>query len=179
MTGSDRVGADDLSDLTSLCPPPEMPSLPSPCELPRLPQSHGALVDAYGTGCFDEFLWIFAAGADNANLDIEIATGAMRSILDSKAAPDLREALARHQSEPGDLIQWGTTDNGDPLLWIPDGDPADWPTVIIQAGQLEFIVSSRTSTGVVLDLLTRELQPPFFPEDFPSSRPVFSTNPYE
>jgi hypothetical protein len=182
MAGLNPADAGDLLGLTSLCPPPAEPCEPlcdpSRPEAPMTPGSHHDLVRAYGTGCFDEFLWIFAVGADNVNLDIKAATSATRSILEGKAAPDLREALGRHRAAPEDLVQWGATDNGDSLLWIPDGDPADWPTVVVQAGQLDFAISSRSSTGVVLDLMTGEFHPRFFPDDFPSGHPEFSPNPY-
>jgi hypothetical protein len=180
MTDANR--ADDLLKLTELCPPPADPG-PSHSErgvrTPRqIPESHYDLVRTYGTGCFDDFLWIFAMGADNANLDIESSTGVMQSILRAKGAPDLREVLARYGVKPQDMIQWGSTDNGDSLLWIPAGEPENWPTIVIQAGQLAFVSSPRSSTGVVLDILTGELNIGFFPDDFPSDHPEFSTNPY-
>lgn len=180
MTDVNRV--DDLLSLTALCPPPADPG-PSHRErgVPtsrQIPESHYDLVRAYGTGCFEDFLWIFAMGADNVNLDIESTTGVTQSILRAKAAPDLREALTRYGVTPQDLIQWGGTDNGDSLLWIPAGEPENWPTIVIQAGQLAFACSPRSSTGVVLDILTGELHIRFFPDDFPSDHPEFSTNPF-
>lgn len=173
-------GADDLLRLTSLCPPPvsPAPSKRSGQAVRAIPGNHHDLVRAYGTGCFDEFLWIFAMGADNAHLDIDTATSATQSALRDKDVSALREALSRRHATPEELIQWGVTDNGDSLLWIPTGDPEDWPTIVIQAGQLDFVISPRSSTGVLLDLLTGELHLRFFPDDFPSSAPEFSPNPY-
>ncbi|PIB09021.1 hypothetical protein B1C81_12260 [Streptomyces sp. HG99] len=182
MTDANHADADDLLRLTALCPPPmesgKSRSDPSEQTVRNIPGSHHNLVRTYGTGCFDEFLWIFATGADNVNLDIDAATSTTQSTLGLKDAPTLREALSRHHTTPEDLIQWGVTDNGDSLLWIPDGDPAGWPTAVIQAGQLDFAISPRSSTGVVLDLLTGALRLRFFPDDFPSSHPEFSPNPY-
>ncbi|GGN83686.1 hypothetical protein GCM10011579_072730 [Streptomyces albiflavescens] len=180
MVGMNHV--EDLPNLTELCPPPSnpVPSLSGRTERVSrtIPADHYDLTRVYGTGCFDEFLWIFAAGADNPNLDIDTSTDAMQSILRGKDVPTLREILTRHRTVPEELIQWGVTDNGDSLLWIPVGDPGAWSTVIIQAGQLDFVISPRSSTGVVLDLLTGALRVRFFPEDFPSGHPEFSTNPY-
>ena len=134
-----------------------------------IPESHLRLSDAYGAACFDEFLCIFADGHENEYLDIEAATARTRSVLRNKRIRELRDALREFGMAPESLIQWGATDNADVLLWIPAGDPEDWPTVVLQAGQLDFVVARRSSTGLLLDLLTGALRIPFFPEDFPSS----------
>ena len=144
----------------------------------KIPRNHDDLIAAYGTGGFDEFLWIFANGAENANLDIDKRARTMQSILRSKEVPVLREALSLHHASPEDLIQWGVTDNGDSLLWLPIGDAESWPTVFIQAGQFDFVISDKSSTGVVLGLLAGALRISFFPDDFPSDHPEFSSDPY-
>ncbi|MDQ1038315.1 hypothetical protein QFZ75_004731 [Streptomyces sp. V3I8] len=142
------------------------------------PDGHEELVKVYGTGCFDEFLWIFAEGAENENLDISSRTAAARVTFREKKLPALREALADLRSAPEELIQWGVTDNGDSLLWVPVGNPEDWPTIVLQAGQLDFSVCLKSSTGLILDLLSRALRLRIFPEDFPSPHPEFSPDPY-
>jgi hypothetical protein len=173
---------DSLQRLISLCRPPQDPASSKhsrPHQAARtIPPSHDDLTQVYGTGCFDEFLWIFADGADNGNLDIGACTDEMQSILRSKEASALRASVATYDVTLENLVQWGVTDNADTLMWIPAGDPANWPTIIIQAGQLDFTISDRSSTGVVLSLLTGELHIPFFPADFPSRHPEFSINPY-
>ncbi|NGO48280.1 Tim17/Tim22/Tim23/Pmp24 domain-containing protein [Streptomyces ureilyticus] len=173
--------ADELLNLTVLCLPPSNLG-PSRRERPertvrRIPGNHDDLIAAYGTGCFDEFLWIFANGAKNANLDISENTRTMQSILRGKEVPVLCEALSRHHASPEELIQWGITDNGDSMLWLPVGDAESWPTVVIQAGQLDFVISEKSSTGVVLGLLAGALRISFFPDDFPSDHPEFSSDP--
>jgi hypothetical protein len=173
---------DELLSLTSFCPP-EAEAPPRRDRGPRsagrapVPESHLRLSHAYGAGCFDEFLWVFAGSSENEYLDIEAATAQTRSVLRSKQIPEVRHTLREFEMVPERLIQWGVTDNADVLLWIPAGDPEDWPTVVLQAGQLDFVVARRSSTGLVLDLMTRALRIPFFPDDFPSSRPRFSAKP--
>ncbi|WP_282703316.1 hypothetical protein [Streptomyces sp. CC219B] len=168
-----------LSRLKDLCPPPSHPEVPPvPGTASIVPAGHRALTGAYGAGCFDEFLWIFAEGASNGHLDIAEQTERMRSHLRGRAVPGLGPVLDGYGAESGDLIQWGITDNADLLGWIPVGDPAHWPTVIIQAGRLGAVVTVDSSTDTVFRLLTRALKVPFFPDDFPSERPSFSPNPY-
>ncbi|MGW1216393.1 hypothetical protein ACWD5F_42860 [Streptomyces sp. NPDC002499] len=166
----DSNSPEDLRRLTVLCPPPRKAG--------ALPADHRELIDTYGTGCFDEFLWVFADGAANANLDVRNQTEKLRSIFQGKSLGPLRSVLEEHRAGPEDLIQWGVTDNADVLAWIAVGEPDTWPTVIVQAGQLGAVVSPEGSTTTLLRLLTGSLRVPFFPEDFPSGHPEFSVDPY-
>ncbi|TDC27142.1 hypothetical protein E1265_02365 [Streptomyces sp. 8K308] len=173
--------SNDLRELTALCPPPAAPVRPrrAGAAVERtVPDSHRALVDAYGVGCFDEFLWIYGVGAENPHLDIAAATEVTRTILRGKPIPRIRAALAAHGLDTDDLVQWGGTDNGDVLLWVPVGAPDAWPTLIVEAGQLDFALVAESSTRVILGLLTGSLRVRCFPEDFPSERPEFAINPY-
>jgi hypothetical protein len=167
-----------LSLLRSLCPPPAHPALGSVTGSITIPASHDALLRTYGTGCFDEFIWIFAEDAPDTQLDIAERTRELRTILRSKELVAVRHDLGEQGFHADDLVQWGVTDNADLLTWIARGNPEEWPTAIIQAGQLRAVVSPRSSTATLLDLLTRSTIVPFFPSDFPSHQPEFSTNPY-
>ncbi|WP_399888133.1 hypothetical protein ACGH7X_25025 [Streptomyces sp. BBFR51] len=144
-----------------------------------VPASHRALVETYGTGCFDEFLWIFAEDAPGGRLDIAERTRALRAILRGRELYAIHDVLGERGLSADELVQWGVTDNADLLVWITRGEPEEWPTAIIQAGQLRAVVSPRSSTATVLDLLTRATVVPFFPPDFPGDRPEFSPNPYD
>ncbi|MFD4261265.1 hypothetical protein ACFWR9_27470 [Streptomyces sp. NPDC058534] len=167
-----------LSRLSTLCPPPARPALGRATGHITIPASHKALIETYGTGCFDEFLWIFAEGAQSGQLDIPERTRDLRTVLQRKKLNAIHDDLGEQKFDADDLIQWGVTDNADLLTWIARGSPEEWPTAIIQAGQLRAVVSPRSSTATVLDLLTRATVVPFFPPDFPADRPEFSTNPY-
>ncbi|WP_435251050.1 hypothetical protein [Streptomyces tendae] len=167
-----------LPVLKSLCLPPAHPALGRSTGSITVPASHEALVGAYGTGCFDEFIWIFTENAPTARLDIAERTGELRTILRSKELIAVRHDLGDHELHASDLVQWGVTDNADVLAWITRGKPEEWPTAIIQAGQLRAVASPRSSTATILDLLTRSTIVPFFPPDFPGDQPEFATNPY-
>lgn len=143
-----------------------------------IPADYRRLLEVYGPGCFDEFLWVFAVGAENEHLDILAHTQEVRHILGRKDIPRLQDVLAEHGASVEDLVQWGVTDNADLLLWVANGPPDGWPTVIVQAGQLDVFVYAACSTDLVLDLLRGAVCPPFFPEGFPSDHPQFSVNPY-
>ncbi|MER7804821.1 hypothetical protein ABTX71_31280 [Streptomyces parvulus] len=171
-----------MSRLTVLCPPPPHSGLAGESgfesDVASVPASHRKLVATYGTGCFDEFLWIFAEGAPNGQLDIAERTRLLRANFRDKGLHELNQVLREYRAAPHDLVQWGGTDNADILAWITKGEPEGWPTVIIQAGQLRAVVCSASSTATILALLDGSLRVPFFPSDFPDLRPEFSTNPY-
>ena len=161
---------EDLHSLITLCPPPRNPG--------SYPSDHRELLNTYGAGCFDEFLWILTENAPTSNLDIIRQTEQMRSNFRHKALGTLRSVLNEHHATPEDLVQWGATDNADVLAWVAVGEPDSWPTVIIQAGQLDAVVFPAGSTTTLLGLLTGSLRVPFFPDDFPSRNPEFDVNPY-
>lgn len=63
---------------------------------------------------------------------------------------------------PRHLVQWGATDNGDWLLWVPVGRLDAWPTIILEVRQRDLLLVPKTSTSVILDLLTGELTTRYF-----------------
>ncbi|GAA2858583.1 hypothetical protein GCM10010517_17040 [Streptosporangium fragile] len=72
--------------------------------------------------------------------------------------------------EPGGVYPWGSTDNGDYLLWLTDPDPGRWTIVItngatwwhFQGSLLDFIVG----------VMSREVRCPLFPDDFPDGTDI-------
>ncbi len=171
----------DLKRLTSLCPPPAVDSRRYAIvrdERGGLPSDYRRLIETYGVGCFDEFLWIYGDVEDNPNLDLRTRSAAARSDLAEHGSPSFRARLAALGISSDELMKWGATDNGDWLMWVTAGSPDSWPTLILEVRQRDLLLVPRTSTGVILDLLTGELTTSIFPDDFPSGRPSFSANPY-
>ncbi|WP_367129117.1 hypothetical protein [Saccharothrix sp. HUAS TT1] len=83
-----------------------------------------------------------------------------------------------HRLDRGGVVRWGGTDNGDFLLWLPVGDPEEWPTLAVERGQSSCEPMTGSSTRIVLDLLTGAARTAVFPEDFPGDAPSFSINPH-
>lgn len=166
----------ELDSLRQLCPPPAVPAGGTgPLRGPgrRMPEGHCELLSTYGVGSFDEFLWLYGDGVSNPHLDIWARSESTRSVLDGKPVPEVREALSPYGLTVRDLVQWGGTDNGDGLLWIPAGEPETWPTLILEARQRSLLVADKTSTSILFELLSGKLRTSAFPEDFPSSHPRF------
>ncbi|MFD0723417.1 hypothetical protein [Streptomyces globosus] len=131
------------------------------------------MLELYGPGCFSDFLWIY----ENSRPDIWPNIGARSressEILSGKDIPNIRSAVGRLGVTPGDLIQWGSTDNADSLFWVPVGSEDRWPTIIIEAGQLDFMLIEGQSPAVVLGLLEGTLNCRFFPVEFRDFDPLF------
>ncbi|MFD0276858.1 hypothetical protein ACFVHB_23535 [Kitasatospora sp. NPDC127111] len=170
----------ELRSLLALCPAsgPRNAVLPTgPADF-VVPPSHRALIDAYGPGCFDQFLWVYAEGSARPGLDLVRQTDETRQLLRDYPEPTLPALLAEHGLTTDDLVQWAVTDNADLLFWLPVGEPDDWPTLAVEAGRLSYAQLPMTSTGVLLALLSGEVRLGLFPDDFPSERPEFSISPY-
>jgi hypothetical protein len=166
-----------LQSLTRLCPPPtvrtrSLGGLSSEAG-PAIPPDHTSMIDLYGPGCFNDFLWIY----ENAHPDVWPNIGARSrasvDIFSSKEIPNVRTAVERCGGSVGDVIQWGSTDNADSFFWIPVGPREHWPTLIVEAGQLNFMVIEEQSSAVVLGLLDGTLSCPFFPPEIVEVAPRF------
>jgi hypothetical protein len=165
----------DLELLMAACPPPDRVRSSGPGEklvgTDRIPLDHRRLIGAYGVGCFDDFLWIYEEGAVNPFLDINLRTESARSGLSAPARGDFGDFLSSLSVTVDDLIQWGGTDNGDMLLWVPVG--ATWPVLAVGHRPLQYLMLPISSTRFIHDLLTRKLVTSIFPPDFPSDEVSF------
>ncbi|WP_430785076.1 hypothetical protein [Actinoplanes sp. G11-F43] len=171
---------DDLESLVSLCPPPVAGAkCHASIDEQRggVPEDHRRLISTYGAGCFDEFLWIYGDVDSNPNLDIRTRAAAARSDLATYGGRHFQARLDGLGISVEDLSKWGATDNGDWLLWVTTGSPDSWSTLILEVRQRDLLLVPRTSTRVILDLLTGGLVTSIFPDDFPSRQPSFSARP--
>src|SRR5687768_6203614 len=112
--------------------------VPPPAEVPRidwsgvfealgteLPPDYVKLVDTYGGGCFDGYLWLLAPDSSNYNL-LEVAEEreiAFEQLFDWEDRPC---GAAR-------VIPWASTDNGEYVYWIVEGEPAEWVVAVDEA----------------------------------------------
>lgn len=100
----------------------------------QLPEDYKHLVETFGPGLFDEFVTLMVPGVENPHIELakhaELCFEIQRAlILDENfcwpyAAP----------GEPGCLLNWAVTANGDFLYWKTEGAPDDW-TVVAQPGR--------------------------------------------
>ncbi len=128
-----------LRSLQQVAPPPSVPvETGTPEDWARaeaelglpLPPDYREFLQAYGSGCFQRFLWVLNPLSEDERLDL------------ARQAPLLLGGLAEQQKrEPaalpfplhpdtGGLFPWGRTGRGDTLCWQAGGDPARWPVVV-------------------------------------------------
>ncbi|MER5483295.1 hypothetical protein ABT024_08755 [Streptomyces sp. NPDC002812] len=133
------------------------------------------MLNAYGPGSFNDFLWIYGNSNPEIWPNIEVRTRASSAMFTENNPSGIRSALTRFDISPVELIEWGATDNADCLFWIPAGRADTWPTLIIEAGQLDFMVVEEPSPEVVLSFLEGRLECPFFPAEFIDRAPDFES----
>jgi hypothetical protein len=145
-----------------------------------LPSDYKEFVSQFGSGYIDRFLWILSPFErwDSRNLVWQLDE--QRDI-----GRILRESLGYDMlpfgfyPQPGGLLPWAGTDDGDVLYWATKpADPDRWPVVLAyRDGDWEEIAT--TMTRFLEDLLTRRQTPfggddqsfPMSPLPLPYSRP--------
>ena len=133
----------------------------------RLPADYKKLIETYGVGQFDGFIWILHPTTTNRALRLDAQIELRRQILE-----DVNETFA----SPSELTAWAITDNGDVCFWLNRGnavDPSDWRVVVNEGRGPEWDVSNLGSCAWLEHVLSGRLRVRVFPEDFPSESPTF------
>ena len=100
----------------------------------RLPTDYMRLVDTYGAGQFDTYLWLLEPDCSEVNCDLFEAISeheeALEYLWSEGEAPPPQLAASG-----GRMIPWGRTDNGEVLYWLTqlDIDSDDWTVMINEA----------------------------------------------
>lgn len=123
-----------LDELTRLVPPPAAPvdargdwqCVEADLGL-ALPADFKQLIETYGLGQFVDFITPLTPFEPR-----DLLMRSARGILDSERSfrtrnPD-KSPYALYP-EPGGLLEWAGTDNGDRLCWLTEGEPDRWSTV--------------------------------------------------
>lgn len=134
-----------------------------------LPGDFRSLIDMYGEGCFDHFLWLLHPTSENPNLNLVMQ---LRFQRESLAGVDMPNGFS-----PEDLVPWAGTDNGDVCYWRLDSGPKRMPgrlVVVNEARGPAWKEYNKSATEWLLAVLTRRLRVPVFPIDFPSEKPSFN-----
>lgn len=169
-----------LDRLATLVPPPQATqSHPEWSEVERLlktrlPDDYKSLVELYGPGAFDGFLWILQPAETNEHLDLtaqrDVRLGALR-VLQRQG-----EAIP-FQIDTGNevLLPWAITDNGDVVYWVADprDEPNKWSVVINEARGPLWEGFDGSATEFLRAVLAKSFVPSSFPGDFPSDEPIF------
>jgi hypothetical protein len=136
-----------------------------------LPQDYKDFVRVYGSGYFMEFLGVDVPKSRNPNVRLERQVGVVRDMF--RAFEEVPYPL---WPDPGGLLPFGGTDNGDTLFWLADGAPADWRVVVSDRGAWDFEALDCGLTDFLAGLATGEILPRAFPEDLLPCERLFEPN---
>lgn len=138
----------------------------------HLPEDYRAFLQTFGTGCINDFVWIFNPLAGNTFLNLFTQGDAILNAL--------RELRNAGESIPfglypegGGLLPFGKTDNGDTLFWLTEGDPIRWPIVVNASRDPTFETFKCSLTTFLVEILTQKIHCSVFPQDFPSGAANF------
>ena len=123
-----------LDELTRLVPPPAAP-VDANGDWQRveadlglaLPADFKGLIETYGLGQFVDFITPLTPFGSR-----DLFMRSARGILDSERSFRARNPDKSPYSlypEPGGLLEWAGTDNGDRLCWLTEGEPERWTTI--------------------------------------------------
>jgi hypothetical protein len=178
---------DALARLQALVPPPHAPvERADPRRWPEveaelgtaLPADYKALVEAYGSGRFDELLWLFSPFAprgpgnllDERHTTLDAYRESRRRFPDRLPLPPF--------PEPGGLLPLGRSDNGNELYWLTGGAPDAWAVVLFGGRSTEHEQHPPGVAAFLAGVLTGELPTRLLPRDL-ARRPAHTFTPFE
>jgi hypothetical protein len=131
-----------LGRLLALVPPPPEPV--EPVEAARwpaieramdtvLPSDYKALLAAYGSGTFDDELWLFSPFAPPGDGNLVHERDAVLADYDASRRRFPRRYPLPPFPEPGGVLPLGRGEGGNELYWVTEGEPDAWPVALFGA----------------------------------------------
>ena len=114
------------------------------------------------------FLWIFNPFSDNENLNL-IKQTKDHTTQYRWAKRELGEEYCPFPifPEPGGLLPFGVTDNGDVFFWLTDSDnPNHWKIVINETRSAEFELYDKKLTEFLVGIVNGQIESQIFPREF-------------
>ncbi len=138
-----------------------------------LPADYKAFTNAYGSGAFDSFLYLFNpfARGQGGNLLVE-RDRVLAAYRQTRARFPDRLALPPFP-ESGGVLPLGRTDNGDELYWVTEGDRDHWTVALLESRAAFQEVHPMPVTGFLAALAANQLTSRILPAgvlDRPSHR---------
>jgi hypothetical protein len=164
-----------IDTLKALVPPPPAPQETGTAqEWPAieqqlgtaLPDDYKALIQSYGSGGFNEFIYVHNPFAANPYRNL---LALKETILDAYRTsqqnfPDEYPEPAFPQ--PGGVLPWARSDNGDEFFWRTEGDPNQWTVLVLKARNANQYRYALSTTDFLVQLLSNQLVPACYDDDF-------------
>ena len=164
-----------LDRLRSLAPPPEEPLEPGDPEGwgrvedelgTALPADFKRFTELYGSGKFDDFLYLLNPfSADPAGNLVAAKDTMLADYAETRSKFPDRLPMPPYP-EPGGLLPLGRSDNGNELYWLTEGAPDGWGVVAFAGRSTDHEVHEHPVTRFLELLLSGELDTSVFPGSF-------------
>ncbi|WP_157361877.1 SMI1/KNR4 family protein [Haloechinothrix halophila] len=139
-----------------------------------LPSDYKRLVERYGAGVFDDFIWVYQPMYPTEALDIGWRN---RNALETLRVIGADQIPYSIEAGAEELLVWGGTETREECYWVKsDADPERWTVVLNDAGDDEWFSFEGSMSEFLVAALSGECGRDFF-VDFPSPRPIFSPDP--
>ena len=164
-----------LDRLRAVVPPPAEPLEPGrPDGWPgveaelgtALPEDFKRFTEVYGSGKFDDFLYLLNPFAADAAGNLLAARDTMLAAYRETRAKFPDRLPLPPWPEAGGLLPLGRSDNGNELYWLTDGSPDTWSVVAFAGRSTRHEVHRHPVTGFLALLLSGELATSVFPGSF-------------
>ena len=130
-----------------------------------LPADYKELLATYGSGLFDEVLWLFSPFAPPG--DGNLVDERDRVLADYAQS---RRRFPDHYPlppwpEPGGVLPLGRSDTGNELYWVTEGAPDDWPVALFGSRSPRSEVHQGGIVAFLADLVSGRLRTSLLPGD--------------
>ncbi len=138
----------------------------------QLPPDYITLIDRYGTGSFDEFIFVYNPFAENEYLNLFYALDTLHQANEKTQLMGNPDWTAVHPfklyPDTEGLLPWGcTTHLGETFFWHIKGAPETWETIFYNLRSGEYEVWKFSLTEFLYRLFTRQIESVLLPENFP------------
>jgi len=121
------------------------------------PGDYQRIVELYGPGAFDEFLWVLQP-MPHPHLGLV----------------ENHEVIRRLGMADPNRIDWAMTGNADQIAWRIDSSPPDtWPVSVLDSVSEGWVDFAMGAAEFLYKVLGGEIAVGLFAPDFPSARPTF------
>ena len=178
------MAAGDLDPLLALLPEPSQPvDAPRSADWAafesrlglRLPDDYKRYLERYGSGVVDRFLWVLNPFSTNPNIRFPDASEQQLSILRWIREQGTEALPYPVYPEPGGVLLWAESANGDCFYWITsNGSPDEWPVTVNEARAPKWRDHPGPMTALLGDLLDGTVRIDFFPSNFPTPEHGFA-----
>jgi hypothetical protein len=119
-----------------------------------LPGDYKEFVNRYGSGSISDFLYVHNPFSKNRHGNLIQGASPMLNAYQTSRQTFPKEYQFPVYPDEGGVYPWGSTDNGDELYWVTNGEPDQWPTLIVASRGAAFELLRWSLTELLLRLLT-------------------------